>query len=113
MELNKTEVFKHLLPRIKKPRLVAEGPKILKMAKILGRTEMYNLLKQAGVSEVCEETEEKAKVVEVDVKEEKQYKGYFKKVCWNCLKSSDSEILYKCAGCRKARYCDEKCQEKD
>ena len=21
--------------------------------------------------------------------------------------------MYKCAGCRKARYCDEKCQEKD
>jgi len=115
VELNKPEAFNHLLLRVtnsSKQRLLVEGPKIMKIAKQLGRTEMYHLLKQAGVSEVCEK---KAKVFEDDIIEEKNKAGldYYKKVCWNCLKSADSVSLYKCSGCRKARYCKEKCQEDD
>jgi len=118
-ELNKIEVFKHLLPRAKnfcEQNWAAEAPKILKIAKLLGRSEMCNLLRQAGVVEVCEEIEENiTKVIEDDIKEEKiePTNESYKKVCWNCLKPADSVPLYRCVGCRKARYCEEKCQEED
>jgi hypothetical protein len=35
------------------------------------------------------------------------------KICWNCLISSSSTKLLRCAGCRKARYCGEDCQRED
>ena len=114
--MNKIEVFKHLLPRaMSLSDWEDEGPKILKVAKQQGRAEMCDLLKQAGVPEVCEEVDDKTKDVEDDVKEEKSeaVDDSYKKVCWNCLKSTDSVPLYKCGGCRKARYCQEKCQKQD
>jgi len=119
-ELNKLDAFKHLLPRAKsfcKHCWTAEGHRILKIAQLNGRTEMCDLLKQAGVSEVCEEIDEAAKVVKDDiVKEETIEVAYdcYKKVCWNCLKTAENvPVLYKCGGCRKARYCQDKCQEED
>jgi len=35
------------------------------------------------------------------------------KICWNCSKSADTVQLYKCESCRKARYCDDQCQQED
>jgi len=35
------------------------------------------------------------------------------KICWNCSRSADTTPLLKCKGCRKARYCDDKCQAED
>ena len=32
------------------------------------------------------------------------------KICWNC---HSSELLLKCSGCMRARYCDQECQEED
>ena len=38
----------------------------------------------------------------------------FKSVCWNCWSQSGNiKIVYKCRGCRKARYCGLTCQTKD
>ena len=37
-----------------------------------------------------------------------------KKKCWNCHAFESEELeLLKCGGCKKARYCDQECQEQD
>ena len=34
--------------------------------------------------------------------------------CWNCHALESEEVrLLKCGGCKKARYCDQACQEQD
>jgi len=35
------------------------------------------------------------------------------KICWNCSRPADATPLLKCKGCRKARYCHDKCQAED
>ena len=35
------------------------------------------------------------------------------RICWNCAEKGTDVALYKCAGCRKAYYCDGECQAED
>jgi len=35
------------------------------------------------------------------------------RICWNCAEKGSNVALYKCAGCRKAYYCDDECQAED
>ena len=35
------------------------------------------------------------------------------RICWNCAEKGCDVALYKCAGCRKAYYCDGECQAED
>jgi len=35
------------------------------------------------------------------------------RICWNCAEKGSDVALYKCAGCRKAYYCDDECQAED
>ena len=50
---------------------------------------------------------------EVEDVQEQNKRVRKEKICWNCLISSSSTQLLRCAGCRKARYCGEECQGKD
>merc|ERR1719186_713456 len=94
------------------------------------REEYYN-----GVKEVSEEnamkevingtkslkkaSEENQKGVADNIYEKENYKKYSKtetttdynKLCWSC--SATQVKLYKCSGCRKARYCGKQCIASD
>ena len=37
----------------------------------------------------------------------------YSNVCWNCSKTKTEVQLYKCTGCKKARYCGKECIERD
>ena len=62
------------------------------------------------LTDIAKMTDHTQKVEDVQEKNKRVRK---EKICWNCLISSSSTQLLRCAGCRKARYCGEECQGKD
>jgi len=113
---------------------------LLEFAELYKRTEMCDQIKAEAAEYSTEEkdnlTEEKKRAIENTIclpcdliknatksddeknhlKNEKEiavHKSDEEKCCWKCLRSAKNVFLYKCAGCRKARYCDDECQEED
>merc|ERR1712098_567033 len=114
---------------------------LLEFAELYKRTEMCDQIKAEAAEYSTEEKEQstgdKKRAVEVNncqtcdqikdavakngdekdhLKKEEEIavcKNDEEKCCWKCLRSGKNVFLYKCAGCRKARYCDDECQEED
>ena len=113
--LNKVRVFSHVLPQAEAVRDLGrcfyddkEGRNftLLEFAELYKRTEICDILRQAV--KVCDKND-----IDESEKKTKENKSVEIKICWNCLSSDEDVFLYRCAGCRRARYCEDECQEDD
>ena len=98
--LNKTKVFSYLIPQAK----------LFKNQRVFWEEKNMSLLEFAKAFERSEMAEQLLEVYD-DKKDnlEKESKAGKSRICRNCSKTGK----YLCTGCRRVRYCDDKCQEED
>jgi len=111
-------VFKHLL--LKEKHLInqcfgLENETLLDFTIYFRKPELFKLLVEAGgvPSAVARAKVEMSQKNEGKPADDCSTKTKRPKICWNCSKSAETVQLYKCEGCRKARYCDDQCQQED
>jgi len=120
------KVFKHLLSKQK--HLInqcfgLENKTLLDYTIYFRKPEFCQLLVEAGgvpgmvirekASNVTQGNKEMNQKNKAEPADDCSTKSKRPKICWNCSKSAGTVPLYKCEGCRKARYCDDQCQQED
>jgi len=130
---NKRKVFTHVLPQAKKvirfcsPFLNMKDCTLLDFPQSHGRADMCKQLVKAGGYTAKQIATNKLffivnTIVNNDFKINPNDQGTDcgpteksdpVKICWNCSRTGDAFPLYKYKGCKKARYCNDKCQEED
>jgi len=134
IKFNKEKVFTHVLSLAQgviSRRFIFEGKKeinLVEYARMLNRSKMCEQLEQLletfdndtieeaqGEDQTNEEAEGDPGKND-DLEDDEIFESDPKRYCWNCYMDSCSIRPGKtslCTGCRRARYCDKKCQEED